>query len=105
MSIKRSHAMSEPKALNPSQLQDAVAKLSNWSVKQGKLHAEFKFDDFVSAFAFMTKVAFAAEAAQHHPEWRNVYNRVTIDLTTHDAGDAITQLDIDLARQIDTIAQ
>jgi len=95
--------MSKVAALDQSQIHDEVAKLSNWSVKEGKLHAEFRFADFVDAFAFMTKVALAAESAQHHPEWRNVYNRVTIDLVTHDAGDAISQNDIDLARKIDTL--
>jgi 4a-hydroxytetrahydrobiopterin dehydratase len=95
--------MAKVAALSQQQVQDGVAKLKNWSVKEGKLHAEFKFDDFVEAFAFMTKVAFAAESAQHHPEWRNIYNRVTIDLVTHDAGDAISQNDMDMARQIDTI--
>jgi len=93
--------MSTVAALSQSQIRDEVAKLSNWSVKDGKLHAELRFEDFVDAFAFMTKVALAAESSQHHPEWRNVYNRVTIDLVTHDAGDAISQNDIDMARKID----
>jgi len=96
--------MPQISALNQSQVQEAVGQLRNWSVQNGKLHAEFRFESFVDAFAFMTRVAFAAEAAQHHPEWRNVYNRVVIDLVTHDAGDAISQKDIDLARQIDRIA-
>jgi 4a-hydroxytetrahydrobiopterin dehydratase len=96
--------VSKVAALSQSQLDSEVAKLSNWSVKDGKLHAEFRFKDFVEAFTFMTKVAFAAEAAQHHPEWRNVYNRVTIDLVTHDAGDAISERDVEMARQIDTLA-
>jgi len=95
--------MSDVKALSQSQVRDEVANLPNWSVKEGKLNAEFRFEDFVDAFAFMTKVAFAAESAQHHPEWRNVYNRVTIDLVTHDAGNAISQLDIDMARKIDKL--
>src|SRR4051794_36115920 len=95
--------MSKVAALDQNQIHDEIAKLSNWSVKEDKLHAEFRFVDFVDAFAFMTKVALAAESAQHHPEWRNVYNRVTIDLVTHDAGDAISQNDIDLARKIDTL--
>jgi 4a-hydroxytetrahydrobiopterin dehydratase len=95
--------MTEVPSLTQQQISSALANLDHWSVKGGKLHAEFKFDDFVAAFAFMTKVAFAAEAAQHHPEWQNVYNRVVIDLVTHDAGDAISQRDIDLARQINTL--
>jgi 4a-hydroxytetrahydrobiopterin dehydratase len=99
-----SNIMSKVAALDKQQIEAEVAKLPNWSVKDGKLHAEFHFENFVEAFAFMTKVAFAAEAAQHHPEWSNVYNRVTIKLVTHDAGDAISQRDIDMARQIDALA-
>jgi 4a-hydroxytetrahydrobiopterin dehydratase len=95
--------MSQVAALSHDQVINEVKKLSNWQVMNNKLHAEFRFESFVDAFAFMTKVAFAAEAAQHHPEWRNVYNRVTIDLVTHEAGDAISQRDFDLARQIDTL--
>lgn len=96
--------MSQVEALSQDKIQEEVAKLPNWSVKDGKLHAEFRFENFVEAFAFMTKVAFAAEAAQHHPDWSNVYNRVTIDLVTHDAGNAISQRDIELARQINAFA-
>ena len=72
-----------------------------WSVVGGKLHRELQFDDFVAAFGFMTRVAILAEKRDHHPEWRNVYNRVVIDLCTHDAGDAITQADVDLAQAIE----
>ncbi len=96
--------MSEVKALSKTQIEKEIAALPNWAVKSGKLHAEFKFETFVDAFAFMTKVAFAAESTQHHPEWSNVYNRVTIDLVTHDAGNAISQLDINMARKIDTLS-
>lgn len=96
--------MGQLTALSQQQLQEKVSTLQNWSVKEGKLHGEFRFDDFIEAFSFMTKVALAAESAQHHPEWFNVYNRVTIDLVTHDAGDAISQNDIDLARKIDSFA-
>lgn len=96
--------MGNVKALSQQEIQEQVSTLQNWSVKEGKLHAEFRFADFIEAFAFMTRVALAAESAQHHPEWFNVYNRVTIDLVTHDAGDAISQNDIDLARKIDSFA-
>lgn len=95
--------MSDVAPLTQQEISSSLANLDQWSVKDGKLHAEFRFDDFVEAFAFMTKVAFAAEAAQHHPEWRNIYNRVVIDLVTHDAGNAISQRDIDLARKINTL--
>jgi 4a-hydroxytetrahydrobiopterin dehydratase len=96
--------MSKVAPLAQQEVTSAVSSLHNWSVKEGKLHAEFRFENFVGAFAFMTKVALVAEAAQHHPDWSNVYNRVTIDLVTHEAGDAISQRDIDLARQIETFA-
>ncbi len=95
--------MADVAPLSADELKSQLADLAHWSVKHDKLHAEFKFDDFVAAFLFMTHVAFAAEAAQHHPEWTNVYNRVTIDLVTHDAGNAISRKDIDLARQINRI--
>ena len=95
--------MSEPKALSQSAIDTEVANLPDWSVQEGKLYGEFRFENFVDAFAFMTKVAFAAEAAQHHPDWRNVYNRVTIELVTHDAGNAITQRDLDMAREISSL--
>jgi 4a-hydroxytetrahydrobiopterin dehydratase len=95
--------MTQIAPLNSSEVEEALKSLTNWSVKEDKLHAEFRFNSFTEAFAFMTKVAFAAEVAQHHPEWFNVYNRVTIDLVTHDAGNAISQNDIDLARTINSL--
>jgi 4a-hydroxytetrahydrobiopterin dehydratase len=74
-----------------------------WQVIDGqKLNREFKFKDFIEAFGFMTKVAIAAEKMDHHPEWFNVYNRVVIDLTTHDVG-GISALDIDLAKKINAL--
>ena len=72
-----------------------------WSVVGGKLHRELSFDDFVAAFSFMTRVAILAEKRDHHPEWRNVYNKVVIDLVTHDAGNAITAADVELAQAIE----
>ena len=75
----------------------------NWTTKDNALHARLTFPDFRRAFAFMTEVAFAAEAANHHPEWTNVYNSVTIRLTTHDAGNTVTAKDEALARAIDEI--
>jgi len=80
----------------------AIAKLPEWKVVDAKLNRTFKFDDFVQAFAFMTKVAIVAEKMDHHPEIFNVYNRVVIDLTTHDVG-GIGPLDIELAKKIDTL--
>jgi 4a-hydroxytetrahydrobiopterin dehydratase len=79
----------------------AIAELTNWKVVDDKLNRAFKFDNFVDAFGFMTKVAIVAEKMGHHPELSNVYNRVVIDLTTHDLG-GIGPLDIELAKKIDT---
>ena len=72
---------------------------SLWNIKEGKLHREFTFPDFILAFGFMTKVAMLAEKANHHPEWSNVYNRVVINLTTHEAG-GISKRDFELAQEI-----
>ena len=89
--------------LDSQAIQDRLADLDGWSVKDGKLHKELAFDDFVTAFGFMTRVALAAESMNHHPEWWNVYNQVKIDLSTHDAG-GITDKDFRLARRIDELA-
>jgi 4a-hydroxytetrahydrobiopterin dehydratase len=74
-----------------------------WKEEDDKLKASFEFDDFKSAFAFMTRVAFEAEAIPHHPEWTNVYNTVDIALTTHDAGNKITDKDRQLADTISSV--
>jgi 4a-hydroxytetrahydrobiopterin dehydratase len=89
--------------LSSSELASTLTQLGGWSVKEDKLHREFKFKSFVEAFGFMSSVALVAESMGHHPEWFNVYNRVTIDLTTHDAG-GITSKDIDLARKANELA-
>jgi 4a-hydroxytetrahydrobiopterin dehydratase len=86
--------------LSPNELDTALRSLPRWTVIEGKLHREFRFADFAEAFAFMTRVAALAEAANHHPDWSNVWNRVSIDLVTHDAG-GITAKDVELARAID----
>jgi 4a-hydroxytetrahydrobiopterin dehydratase len=94
-----------PKAqkLTEAEVSSALKELSGWSVVNGKLHREYKFPDFVHAFGFMATAAIAIEAMNHHPEWFNVWNRVTIDLTTHDAG-GITTNDFDLARKLESLA-
>ena len=74
-----------------------------WTEKNNQLHRQFKFADFSEAFAFMTRVALAAEKADHHPEWRNVWNTVDIWLSTHDAGNIVTDKDRDLAASIDAL--
>ena len=86
--------------LNDAEINAELANLSGWVVENGKLHKQFQFNSFVEAFGFMTRVALVAESMNHHPEWSNVYNRVTINLMTHDAG-GISALDFELAKQAD----
>lgn len=86
-----------------SDIDSALGKLPGWSVTNGKLHREFQFADFTHAFGFMATAATAIEKMNHHPEWRNVYNRVTIDLVTHDA-QGITQADVKLAEMLEEFA-
>ena len=76
----------------------------NWKIKEESYAIkEFKFDNFIEAWTFMTNVAFIAEKMNHHPEWTNVYNKVTIVLRTHDEGNMLTDKDYELAKQIDLI--
>ena len=84
---------------------EALAKLDNWAEVDGRdaICKTFQFDDFKQAFAFMTQAALAAEQADHHPEWFNVYNRVEVTLATHDAG-GLTMKDVDLAAKMDSYA-
>ena len=83
----------------------ALAALPNWSydAEARAIHRSFRFNDFSEAFGFMTRVALAAEKADHHPDWSNVWNRVDVALTTHDAG-GLTARDIALAKAIDALA-
>ena len=97
--------MTRPKRLTESERDAALASLPGWTFNPGArgIERDFAFADFATAFAFMTQVAAIAEAMDHHPDWSNVWNRVAILLTTHDAGN-VTALDIDMARRIDTAA-
>jgi 4a-hydroxytetrahydrobiopterin dehydratase len=88
--------MARPTVLSDAALEAALARLPGWSIVDGKLQREFRFGDFNQAFAFMTRAALLAEQMNHHPEWWNVYSRVRVDLTTHDAG-GISELDIEMA--------
>ena len=74
-----------------------------WKEENDKLNKEFDFKNFVEAWGFMTRVALIAEQQNHHPEWSNVYNRVNISLSTHDAGNKVTENDHQLARAIDAL--
>lgn len=88
--------------LNHDTLHQELENLEGWSILHEKLHKKFQFKDFNEAFGFMTRASLYIEKINHHPEWFNVYNTITIDLTTHDAG-GITQNDIKLARFLNSI--
>ena len=88
--------------LTPGEIDQLEQQLPGWSLVDGKLHRELVFSDFNAAFGFMTRVALIAEAMGHHPEWRNVWNRVAIDLTTHDTG-GLSNLDQQLAQRINAL--
>ena len=90
--------------LTETEIQAALGSLPGWSMANGKLHREYRFPDFVHAFGFMATAAVAIEAMGHHPEWLNVYNRVTVDLSTHDAG-GVTVKDVELARKLEDLAR
>jgi 4a-hydroxytetrahydrobiopterin dehydratase len=91
------------KKLSDSEIRERLGQLSAWTLDGNKIRREFKFSDFVAAFGFMTRVALLAEKADHHPEWFNVYNKVRIELTTHDAG-GLSESDFALATQIDKLS-
>ena len=91
-------------ALSPEEIQQALDTLPGWSREGDALAKAFRFGSFREAFSFMTRVAFEAEALDHHPEWTNVYNRVSVRLNTHDAGGRITARDVELARKIQALS-
>lgn len=93
-----------PSKLSEEEVKKELAVLEGWSIANGKLHKEFVFEDFVDAFGFMSRAAIHIEKMNHHPEWFNVYNKIKIDLVTHDAG-GITQNDINLARTLNSLAK
>lgn len=88
--------------LSSDQIAALGQELPTWQHVNGRLQRELRFADFSEAFGFMARVALAAEALGHHPEWSNVWNRVTIALTTHDTG-GLSNLDVELARRIDAL--
>src|SRR5262245_12740009 len=94
--------MPSPKKLSADEVQSKLPSLAGWAVVSGKLKKEFQFPSFVEAFGFMSSVALLAESMNHHPEWSNVYNRVTIELVTHDAG-GISSRDFELAARIEAL--
>lgn len=88
--------MSPAPILSDAEIDQALAKLPDWQRSGDRMEAEFVFADFVTAFAFMSEVAIEAERLNHHPEWSNVYSRVSVGLTTHDSG-GLTTYDVQLA--------
>lgn len=95
--------MANAQKLTQAEIKAALQALDGWSVSDGKLHREFKFKDFVAAFDFMSQVASIANTMDHHPEWFNVYNKVVIDLMTHDVGNALSNLDVEMAQRINQL--
>ena len=90
--------------LSDSEIEEALAGLDGWSVENGKLTRDFKFSNFIEAFGFMTSAAIAAEKMNHHPEWFNVYSKVSVQLVTH-SEDGITNLDVELAKKMNALAE
>ncbi|CAE6495158.1 4a-hydroxytetrahydrobiopterin dehydratase [Candidatus Nitrosotenuis uzonensis] len=88
--------------LSDEKIRTELTGLDGWTIKDGKLHKDFVFDDFVEAFGFMSRASLHIERINHHPEWFNVYNKLSVDLTTHDAG-GITQNDIALAKILNSL--
>ena len=91
-------------ALTNDQINEALAKLPGWTFAEDKLSREYRFANFTEAMGFINEMAFACEKANHHPELFNVYSRVEIGLTTHDTGNKVTQKDVDLAAELEKIA-
>jgi 4a-hydroxytetrahydrobiopterin dehydratase len=90
--------------LDDAEVERRLRDLPSWRIENGKLHREYRFADFVTAFGFMTSAALVAESLNHHPEWFNVYGTVRVDLTTHDAG-GITERDFTLASRMEALAR
>ncbi len=91
-----------PDKLTDDEIASRLSSLDGWSLEAGKLHREFRFANFVEAFGFMTRAAIEAESMNHHPEWFNVYSKVVVDLTTHEAG-GVSELDFRLAEIMNSL--
>ncbi len=94
--------MAAAEKLSETQISNAVASLEGWELRDGKLHREFKFKNFVEAWGFMSCIALRAEKMNHHPEWFNVWNTVRIDLSTHEVG-GLSNFDVELATEINAL--
>jgi len=95
--------MPVPPKLTEEELRSALPTLRGWEIRSGKLHREYRFSDFAHAFGFMATAAVLIEKKNHHPEWSNVYNRVSVDLISHDVN-GITRRDVELAETLENIA-
>lgn len=92
------------KKLSDTEIDDRLKNLDGWTYAKGAIHTSFEFENFKEAFTVMTRIAFEAEAQEHHPNWGNVYNQLEISLSTHDA-DGVTEKDFRLARTIEDIIE
>jgi len=90
-------------ALSEVEIAAALAELPGWSVEEGRLHKQYKFGSFAQAMGWMMSAATEADKMDHHPEWSNVYNRVTVNLMTHSLGNKISNLDVELARKMEKL--
>ena len=95
--------MNDRRALSTVEIDTALGELPGWQVVEGKLSKQFKFGSFAEAMGWMVSVAIYADKIDHHPEWSNVYNRVQVNLVTHDLGNAISTWDVDLARKMEQL--
>lgn len=90
------------KKLNTQEISERLENLEGWTFSENALHTSFEFENFKEAFTLMTRIAFEAEAQEHHPDWTNVYNQLEITLSTHDAG-GVTEKDFKMAKAIEGI--
>ena len=93
-----------PERLTEPEIRAALADLPGWSLQDGKLQRRFEFSDFVEAFGFMARAALVAEKLDHHPDWKNVYSKVEVELTTHSAK-GLSEADFELARAMNGFAK
>jgi 4a-hydroxytetrahydrobiopterin dehydratase len=91
--------------LNEVELQDAISNLPGWTIKEGKLQKEYKFSSFAQAMGWMVSVAIYSDKIEHHPIWLNIYNLVQVDLMTHDLGNVISNLDVELANKMEELSK
>lgn len=98
-----SNRMTKHNILTAGEVETTLKNLPDWHQERGKLHAQFTFDTFADAIVFINKVAVIADELDHHPDILNTYNKVSLSLATHDAGDRITDTDVEMARRISQV--